>query len=65
MKDYDVIIAGGGTAGAVAAISAGRAGLNTLVIEPLTALGGTQTFGLVTPLMEPRVPGCEFVSSLI
>lgn len=65
MKDYDVIIAGGGTAGAVAAISAGRAGLNTLVIEPLTALGGTQTFGLVTPLMEPRVPGCEFVSSAI
>lgn len=65
MKEYDVIVAGGGTAGAVAAISAARAGLSTLVIEKFTALGGTQTFGLVTPLMEPRVPGCEFVSSAI
>ncbi len=65
MKEYDVIIGGGGTAGAIAAISAGRMGLRTLVVEQLTALGGTQTFGLVTPLMEPRVPDVEFINSAI
>lgn len=65
MKEYDVIIAGGGTAGAIAAISAGRAGLKAIVTEQFSALGGTQTFGLVTPLMEPRVPGGEFINSAI
>ena len=48
---YDVIIIGGGTAGAVAAISAAREGLKTLVVEQYGALGGTQTLGMVNPLM--------------
>ena len=62
---YDVIIAGGGTSGAIAGISAAREGLKTLVVETMSALGGTQTNGMVTPLMEPNVPGCEFVNSAI
>ena len=40
---YDVIVIGGGTAGTVAAIQAGRAGGNTLLIEKNGVLGGTLT----------------------
>ena len=62
---YDVAIAGGGTAGAVAAISAARAGLEVIVIESMSALGGTQTFSLVTPFMEHCLPDGSFVNSSI
>jgi hypothetical protein len=48
--EYDVIVAGGGTAGAVAAIAASRHGAHTLVVEQFGFLGGTQTGGLVGPL---------------
>ncbi|MCE9558682.1 MAG: FAD-dependent oxidoreductase [Armatimonadetes bacterium] len=51
MDSYDVIVVGGGTAGAAAAIAAGRQGAKTLVIEQLGSLGGTQTNGWVTPMM--------------
>ena len=40
---YDVIVFGGGTAGTVAAIQAGRAGADTLLIEKNAMLGGTMT----------------------
>lgn len=63
--NYDVLIAGGGTSGVIAGISAAREGLKVLVIERMNALGGTQTFSLVTPLMEPGIPGKEAVSSSI
>jgi len=42
---YDVIVIGGGTAGVVAAIQAGRAGARTLLIEKNGMLGGTMTVG--------------------
>ena len=42
---YDVIVVGGGTAGAVAAIQAGRAGAGTLLVEKNGMLGGTMTVG--------------------
>jgi hypothetical protein len=42
---YDVIVLGGGTAGVVAAIQAGRAGAKTLLIEKTGMLGGTMTNG--------------------
>lgn len=41
----DVVIAGGGTAGHIAAIQAARAGATTSVIEAGTMLGGTMTSG--------------------
>jgi flavin-dependent dehydrogenase len=44
---YDVVVAGGGTAGAPAAISSARAGAKTLVIEYLNGLGGVSTIGLI------------------
>jgi hypothetical protein len=42
---YDVIVVGGGTAGVVAAIQAGRAGARTLLVEKTGILGGTITNG--------------------
>jgi NADPH-dependent 2,4-dienoyl-CoA reductase/sulfur reductase-like enzyme len=39
----DVVVVGGGTAGAVAAIQAGRAGQKVILIECVSQLGGTTT----------------------
>lgn len=46
MKHYDVIVAGGGTAGAIAAIASARGGAKTLVVERFGHLGGTATYGI-------------------
>ncbi len=46
MKHYDVIVIGGGTAGALAAIAAGRNGAKTLIIEQAGHLGGTAVYGI-------------------
>ncbi|MFW5758950.1 MAG: FAD-dependent oxidoreductase [Bacteroidota bacterium] len=45
--NYDVLVMGGGTAGAPAAISAAQNGANTLLIEYLHGLGGLMTLGLI------------------
>lgn len=44
---YDVVVLGGGTAGASAGISAARNGANTLMLEYLHGLGGISTMGLI------------------
>lgn len=43
----DVLVVGGGTAGAVAAIQSGRAGVETTLVEMSSQLGGTITNGQV------------------
>lgn len=45
---YDVIVVGGGTGGAPAAIAAGRAGAKTAVLEYLDQLGGVGTTGMIS-----------------
>lgn len=45
--DYDVVVVGGGTAGAPAGIAAARGGARTLVVEYLDELGGVGTAGLI------------------
>jgi len=44
-ETVDVVVAGGGTAGHIAALQAARAGVKTSVIEAGTMLGGTMTAG--------------------
>ena len=44
-ETVDVVVAGGGTAGHIAALQAARAGVKTAVIEAGTMLGGTTTSG--------------------
>jgi glycine/D-amino acid oxidase-like deaminating enzyme len=59
-KPYDVIVAGSGSAGATAAIAAGRSGARTLLLERLPFLGGTSTavldtfYGFYNPGKEAR-----------
>lgn len=45
---WDVVVVGGGTAGAPAAVGAARSGATTLVIEYLDELGGVGTAGLIS-----------------
>lgn len=53
--NYDIIVVGGGSSGATAAIAAGRTGAKTLLLERLSFLGGTSTavldtfYGFYTP----------------
>ncbi len=51
MPRWDVIVVGGGTAGACAAIAAARQGARTLCLEQFGFLGGSQTGALVVPMM--------------
>lgn len=45
---YEVIVAGSGPAGMAAAVSAGRSGARTLLIESLGRVGGISTSGLMS-----------------
>ncbi len=47
-KQYDVIVAGSGPAGIAAAVSAGRNGAKTLLIEWQGSVGGVSTVGLMS-----------------
>ncbi|MEW6047400.1 MAG: FAD-dependent oxidoreductase, partial [Bacillota bacterium] len=53
--EFEVIVAGGGTAGSAAAIASARLGARTLLVEEQGFLGGTATAALVTPLMPNRL----------
>ena len=44
-REVDVLVVGGGTAGTIAAIQAGRAGASVLLVERNSQLGGTMTTG--------------------
>lgn len=63
-RDVDILVVGGGTSGAPAAIAAGRPGKKTLLVEQLSFLGGSATAGLVTPLMHTAIPGNPSPSSI-
>lgn len=46
-KNYDVVICGGGVAGAAAALAAARRGMKTALIEKTVFMGGLATSGLI------------------
>jgi ribulose 1,5-bisphosphate synthetase/thiazole synthase len=51
IAETDVLVIGGGPAGIAAAVSASRAGANTILVERYNHLGGLWTGGLVLPLL--------------
>ena len=55
-RGYEIIVAGGGPAGAAAAITAGRKGAKVLLIEAMGCLGGMGSSGLVTAF-DPMADG--------
>lgn len=55
---YDLVVAGGGPAGAAAAVSAARLGAKVLLVESTGCLGGMGTSGLVTAF-DPMANGDE------
>ena len=65
---YDVIVAGGGPAGSMAAIASARAGADTLLIERANCAGGMWTSGLLSWMLDVTNKGGilkEMTSSLI
>lgn len=62
LGNYDMIVAGGGTSGATAGITAGEEGLKTLVVEGNAGLGGTGTFGGVIDYYNGRKAGFNLVT---
>lgn len=62
-EKYDLIVAGGGTAGVAAAVSASREGCKVLIIEKNSFLGGTATGALVTPMMNNMLQSGENLTS--
>lgn len=55
LQEVDVAIVGGGTSGSMAAISCARRGVQTVVIERYSSLGGTSVHALVSPSMPTYV----------
>jgi hypothetical protein len=51
VKEYDVLVVGGGNAGCAAAIAAARHGASTMLVERYGFLGGTATAAMVGPWM--------------
>ncbi len=50
-KKYEIVVVGGGFAGAAAAIGAAREGKRVLLIEKYNCLGGAAVYDLVNPFM--------------
>jgi hypothetical protein len=60
----DVCIVGGGVSGTSAAISSGRLGVDTLVVEQYGFLGGTATAAMVMPFMANRIGNRDLVRGI-
>lgn len=59
MKQYDVIVVGGGVSGVAAAVRAAREGLSVLLVEKFGCLGGAMSNSLVYPFMGFQTLGAK------
>lgn len=62
--DYDVVVIGGGPAGAVAAIAAGRSGAKVLLVERHGYLGGMLTAATTGPMMSFHAGSTQVVQGI-
>lgn len=62
LEACDILVAGGGSAGIAAAVSAGRSGAKTVLIEKSTFLGGMATGALVTPMMKNALDSASLLT---
>lgn len=62
LGEYDVVVVGGGTAGAPAGIAAARAGARTVILEYLPGLGGVATEGRIASYYHGN--RCGFTSEI-
>jgi len=63
--DVDVLVVGGGMAGVAAAIASARNGMNTLLIDGQSSLGGLATNGLVSGIVDADGGICkEFLNRM-
>jgi len=59
VRDVDVLVVGGGTAGVPAALAAARLGARTMLVEKFNSFGGAITSGLTITL-----PACPLVGAI-
>lgn len=64
LYEADVAVIGGGTSGVIAAIAAAEMGVSVLLVEQYGGLGGTETMGLVTPVMPEGAPSGNAESAI-
>lgn len=62
LNPCDILVAGGGSAGVAAAVSAARSGKKTVLIEKSTFLGGMATGALVTPMMKNALDSASLLT---
>jgi len=60
VRDVDVLVVGGGTAGVPAALAAARLGARTLLVEKFNSFGGAITWGLTITLPPYPIVGAVF-----
>ncbi len=66
--EADIVVCGGGTAGAFAAKAAADMGKSVVIVEQFGSLGGTATNGLVMPIMHNHIadnPQCSYISNIV
>ncbi len=66
--EAEIVVCGGGTAGAFAAKAAADLGRDVLVVEQFGSLGGSSTNGLVSPVMHTHIeqnPQCSYIANIV
>ncbi len=67
--EADIVVCGGGTAGAFAAKAAADMGKDVLIVEQFGSLGGSATNSLVMPIMHSHIPDknpqCSYIAHIV